>query len=70
MAKKQESPAPEDVWPTKGVSMAVTLEKVRAERIRAAAQRVPRPCAQDIAMEVGCSIGTVHNILQHRTHAP
>lgn len=49
--------------------MAATLAKVRAERIREARARVPTPTLEQIAVEVGCCVKTVWNVVNARTHA-
>ena len=55
--------------PTKGQMMAKVLERARAERIREARARVPSPTMENIAVEVGCSLKTVWNVLHGVTHA-
>ncbi len=50
--------------------MTRALDQARAERIRQARARVPQPTMENIAVEVGCSLKTVWNILNERTHAP
>ncbi len=56
--------------PSKGQKMADVLAKVRAERIRAARARVPPPTLEQIAVEVGCCVKTVWNVVHDRTWAP
>jgi hypothetical protein len=62
-AKKSESPS-------FGQQVADAYTEVRAQSIRAARARVPTPSYQQIAVECGCSISTVYNVLTGRTHAP
>lgn len=50
--------------------MAETLAKARAARIRDARARTPQPTYEQIAVEVGCCVKTVWNVLHERTHAP
>jgi len=50
--------------------MADTLAAVRADRIRRARARVPQPTIEQIAVEAGCCVKTVWNVLNNRTHVP
>jgi hypothetical protein len=54
---------------TKGQVMTRVLDNVRAERVRIAYARTPRPSYDQIAFEVGCTARTVYNIVHGRTHA-
>lgn len=62
--------AKKDLSPTKGQLMSEMLAAVRAERIREARARNPMPTYEQIAVEVGCSVKTVYNIVTGKTHAP
>jgi hypothetical protein len=59
-----------DEGPTKGQQMMDTLTRARAERIRAARARTPQPTLEQIAVEVGCCVKTVWNVVHERVHAP
>lgn len=50
--------------------MAETLAKARADRIRAARARTPQPTMEQIAIEVGCCVKTVWNVVHEKTHVP
>jgi ribosomal protein S8E len=54
---------------SKGQLMAETLAKARAARIREARARTPQPTLEQIAIEVGCCVKTVWNVVNERTHA-
>lgn len=64
MAKKHESP---EIAP-RGVEVGAVLEKIRADRIRAAHARIPTPSYQQIALEACCSVKTVYNVIKGVTH--
>jgi DNA invertase Pin-like site-specific DNA recombinase len=51
-----------------GKVIAQSAAAVRAERIRRARERVPTPSYQQIALEAGCSVSTVYNVLKGLTH--
>lgn len=50
------------------MDIGATLTKVRAARIRAARARDPQPTYEQIAIECGCSVKTVHNVVTGKTH--
>ena len=55
--------------PSFGQQLSDVLADARAERIRAARARVPTPSYDQIAVEVGCSVRTVYNIVKGITRA-
>lgn len=52
-----------------GDSIAATYAAIRVRKIREARARVPPPSYDQIAVEVGCSVKTVYNVITGRTHA-
>jgi hypothetical protein len=52
-----------------GERIAASLTASRAKRIRDARARTPSPTYEQIAIEVGCCVKTVWNVLNERTHA-
>ena len=74
MAKKippTEAPteAPADTVLSFGQQITETLRQATAMRIRQARSRTPAPTYEQIAVEVGCCVKTVWNVLNGRTHA-
>jgi hypothetical protein len=53
-----------------GQQMAATLAEIRVAKIRECRARVPTPSYDQIAVECGCSVKTVYNVVTGKTHAP
>lgn len=64
---KIKPPVPDPATePSKGQLMSEVLASIRTERIREARARVPAPTYEQIAVEVGCCVKTVYNVLHGR----
>ncbi len=69
MAAKPKPASEPSLGPTFGQQLSDALADMRAEKIRAARARTPTPSYDQIAVEVGCSVRTVYNIVKGITRA-